>query len=292
MAEDLLCRLAADKAPGVGLGADDASRKKCRDAWLAWWKDNGARADLAKLDDESRLLGYTLVATFDNDRNGSIYELDRSGKELWRMEKMPWPLEVQLLPGGRMLLTEYYDNRVAERDRKGDLKWEKMVPESPISALRMPGGTTFIATTARIMEVDRAGKELYQFMKPNLMAARKLRDGRIACVSAGNYLLCDTTGKELRTFPVGAVFYGWIDVLPNGNVIIPQQDANKVVEFDPAGKEVWSVTIQRPNCVQRLPNGNTLIACRDAQLVAEVDRKGTVVWQHKCATYPWRAHRR
>src|SRR5262249_36495021 len=50
MAEDLLGRLAGEGAPSVGLGEDKEARKKCRDAWAAWWQANEGKIDLAKAD--------------------------------------------------------------------------------------------------------------------------------------------------------------------------------------------------------------------------------------------------
>jgi hypothetical protein len=48
-AEDMLLWLAGDRAPkGVTLGEDRAARAKCREAWAAWWKQNGDGLDLAK----------------------------------------------------------------------------------------------------------------------------------------------------------------------------------------------------------------------------------------------------
>src|SRR5262249_6305221 len=37
-AEDFLSELAGEQSPKATLGNDDASRKKCRDAWAAWWQ--------------------------------------------------------------------------------------------------------------------------------------------------------------------------------------------------------------------------------------------------------------
>ena len=53
-AEDVLFRLADGKEPPtVALGNDEA-RQKCRDAWLAWWKEQGPKIDLAKLHEAPR----------------------------------------------------------------------------------------------------------------------------------------------------------------------------------------------------------------------------------------------
>jgi HEAT repeat protein len=48
-AEDLLACLAVGRnGPRVPLGDTEATRKKCRDAWDAWWKANENKVDLAK----------------------------------------------------------------------------------------------------------------------------------------------------------------------------------------------------------------------------------------------------
>src|SRR5439155_16195358 len=64
--EDLLYRVAGEAAPAVSLGAaDEEARKRCRDAWRAWWKKNEARVDLAKLNLADALLGLTLYCEYD-----------------------------------------------------------------------------------------------------------------------------------------------------------------------------------------------------------------------------------
>ncbi len=52
--EDVLYRLAEDKSPTVAPGTDDAGRKKYREAWEAWWKDQGPKLDVAKLEEAAR----------------------------------------------------------------------------------------------------------------------------------------------------------------------------------------------------------------------------------------------
>ena len=59
--EDLLLRIADDSAPQVTSGRDDAVRKKCRDAWKAWWAANSEKIDLAKIDRVPELLGLTMI---------------------------------------------------------------------------------------------------------------------------------------------------------------------------------------------------------------------------------------
>jgi peptidyl-prolyl cis-trans isomerase B (cyclophilin B) len=47
--EDLLGRIALEKSPNIPPGDDQATRKKCRDAWSEWWTKNGEEIELAKI---------------------------------------------------------------------------------------------------------------------------------------------------------------------------------------------------------------------------------------------------
>jgi HEAT repeat protein len=77
--EEALYELAGDTAPTVSLGKEPAEKKKCRDAWLAWWKVNADRIDLGRLR-EHPMLGFTVICDVGG---GRVYEVDRSGKERW-----------------------------------------------------------------------------------------------------------------------------------------------------------------------------------------------------------------
>jgi SAM-dependent methyltransferase len=47
-AEDVLARIAGDKAPAMSLGGTD--RQKYRDVWASWWSANSPQVDLAKIE--------------------------------------------------------------------------------------------------------------------------------------------------------------------------------------------------------------------------------------------------
>ena len=53
---------------------------------------------------------------------------------------------------------------------------------------------------------------------------------------------------------------GSVQVLPNGNVLVPLLFNGKVAEYDAAGQIVWEANVQQPSSAMRLPNGHTLIA--------------------------------
>jgi hypothetical protein len=296
-AEDALYRLAGDQAPRVPLGNDTASRQKCRDAWAAWWRDQGPKMELVKLSATPSQLGYTLLVQMDNNGTGRVLELGAGGKPRWQIEGLQYPVDAQVLSGNRVLIVEYNANRVTERDFKGSVIWEKQLNNSPVNAQRLPNGNTFIAVENQLIELDRSGKQILAIDRNqhDVQAAIKSRNGQIHLItSRSTYIKLDASGKELKTFSVGQVSYtSGFDVLPNGRILVPQYSSGKVIEYDPDGKSVWEATISMPNSATRLPNGHTLVSSHNTQKLVELDRSGKVVWEHKQAnSRPWRARRR
>ncbi len=292
-AEDVLYRLAQDKAPTVPAGTDEAGRRKYRDAWAAWWREQGPNVDLARLDATPALHGYTMMILLDQ---GRLLEVDADNKERWHIDGLQFPLDAQMLPGERVLVAENGANRVTERNLKGEILWE-VKADAPLMAQRLPSGNTFIGTRTRLLEVTREGKEVFSYTRPGgemFMRAAKLRNGDIACVVAGSsFVRLDPGGKELQSFPVDIQTYGGrIEVLPNGRVLVPQYSNNKVVEQDAEGKVAWEADFSVPIVATRLPNGNTLVTSFNQQRAVEIDSAGKEVWEYKTETRVTRAWRR
>jgi HEAT repeat protein len=295
---ELLERLADDTMPPVVFGPDAAAHRKYREAWQAWWKDHQAAIEPIRLEQASRLSGNTLVVLLDLALQGGIVEdLDAANRVRWKIENVQKPLDAQLLPGGeRVLLAEHDGNYVSERDLKGKGKivWRKNV-EGPLAAQRLPNGHTFIVGQARLLEVDRDGKEVFNYTRTDgaqFMRAVKLRDGDIACVvslginfDAQRFVRLTPAGrgfKEVKSWSVQVrTSGGRLDVLPNGHVLIPEKDNNRVVEYDADGQSVREVSIEQPIAAVRLPNGNTIVTLMQQQSAVEVDRTGKKVWEFK-----------
>ncbi len=294
-AEDVLRRLADDKAPTQTLGADAASQQKCRDAWLVWWRNQGPRLDMVRMDGTPRLRGLTLISEYTNRGTGQVVEVGKDGKTRWTIDGLNYVFDLQVLRGDRLLIPEYNSSRVTERDFKGKIHWEYKC-YSPINAQRLRNGNTFVASRNRIVEVDRNQKEVFAIARNqyDIMAAQKLRNGQIVMLTNGGMCVrMDRAGKELKSFSVGPVnYYGCLEALPNGRVLVAQYNAHKVVEYDQDGKEVWSASVQWPTTASRLPNGHTMVASQDTQTVVELDRGGKKVWEHKTSGRPWRVRRR
>jgi len=70
--------------------------------------------------------------------------------------------------------------------------------------------------------------------------------------------------------------------LDNGNTLIVEVIANRVIEVNPEKEIIWEYTdIDMPTDVERLENGNTLITDRFGHRVIEVTPEKEVVWEYK-----------
>jgi hypothetical protein len=297
-AEDLLRRLAGERSPRVTLGVgDESARKTCRDAWENWWQAGGVGLDLSRMDWEETALGLTVICDCDVEgqfRVGRVWECGADGKSRWQINQVKNPADVQLLPGGRLLIAECQGFVITERDRDGKIHWSQNVENYPVSCQRLPNGNTFIATYTELAEVTRDGKILYTFKRPgSIYCAQKLRNGHIVYAHAGGQLVeLDATGKEVRSLALrGLSAWASVEVLSNGRYLVSQYSLNRVVEVDANGKVYWECSAQTPAFATRLRNGNTLIACTEGRCVIEVDRSGQELWKQATIGRPFRVRR-
>jgi HEAT repeat protein len=294
--EDILYRLADGKTPpAVALGVNEAGRKKCRDAWLTWWKEHGKAVDLAVLQLGQRLLGYTTIVLLDKN---SILELDGNDNVRWQIDDVKFPLDIQVLPGDRVLVAEYHGNHVKEFNFKGEVLWKHYF-DGPQMAQRLANGNTFMAGRNVVMEVDPAGNKVLLTNLGNgagIMKCMKAPNNEIVCLfEDGKVARFDAQGKELTSFHVDLgmkLFGGRIHALANGNVLIPHHLENKVVEYNANGKMIWQVRIDQPIAAVRLPNGNTIVTSMNQNRAVEFDPSGKEVWQYRQNTRVTRAIRR
>jgi hypothetical protein len=298
-AVDLLCHLAGDKAPPPLAEADEPSRRRHRDAWKRWWDAEGDRIDGARVAEVSRELGHTLVLLLDR---GKAIHLDGANRPLRQWDGLAFPLDVQLLPDDRLLVAEHNGGAVTERDRDNKVVWEKKV-DGPLAAQRLPNGNTFIATRGQLLEVDKAGKEVWQYTPAGgamVMKAQKVGDNEYACIlqlGGTRFVRLRAEGnetKEVRSFGVSLFTSGGrVDVLPNGHVVVPESATNRVVEYSPDGRIVWEAAFESPVAAVRLRNGHTLVTSMNPQRGAvELDRDGRDRWQYRSDTRVTRALRR
>ena len=297
VAEDLLIRLAGEHSPPVALDGKTPPGM-VRAAWEDWWKKNEARVDLDKLSQTEQLLGYTLVTYMVPGvaLNGRIKELKPNKEVHWQIDGVRYPVDAQVIGPNRVLIAEYFGNRITERDFKGNVLWEKACT-MPVGCQRFPNGETFITTRRNLLLVDRDGKELFTYFPTNgtISAAHRARNGQMILVTTQGLLqVLNPQGKEIRSFQAGQLYSmgSNIEVLPAGRILMPLYRENRIVEYDANGRVAWQANLASPTSVARLPNGHTLVASMSQQRLIEINREGKEVWSLPLEGRPWRVRRR
>jgi hypothetical protein len=159
--------------------------------------------------------GNTLIA--DSQRN-LIIEVDPQGKEVWS-HKCQDPLDARMLPNGDLLITSGLTGTVSEIDKKGNIVWIKNGLQHPVSAVFLPNGD-------------------------------------IAVAESGNFriVIFDRQGNQVRTLLEGKVQPNWVDVTPQGTLLVT--DSSSVLEVDMDGNIVWQLGgMQGISCARALPGG-------------------------------------
>ena len=294
---DFLVPLAGDKAP-VAPEDNAEARNKSSAAWAAWWKENSAKTDLAKLTrPHQQLLGYTVINEFNT---GKITELGRDHKPRWSFAGLQSPVDAWVLPNKRVVVAEYGGNKVTLRDMKGNIVWLKQLNCNPHNVQPLPNGNIFIAGNIQIVEVDRNGKDVALPLKnvPQLVnnlgqftGAYKARNGHIIVMGQnGRCVRFDASGKEVKSFNTG-LNNAWLDVTANGKIIMATNGGNRIHEYNFDGKLLLQRDVQQLSMVTGLPNGNFLIASNATNRMWEMNRKGKTVWEYQTQG-PFRARGR
>jgi hypothetical protein len=301
-AEELLRRLAGDKAPAIWLSDAPETRVQCRDAWAAWWKKNGERVDLAHYEAPARLLGYTLGVEYNT---GRVWECDIDGSIRWEIRDLAGPMDAQVLPNGHVLIAEADAHRITERDFKGAVLWEKKIEGKPTrnndggpnGCQRLPDGHTFVSTPPRAMEFAADGTMVYSFnIETSVQATNSIRkagNGRIYFTAASGICEADASGKipgpDIK-LPGGRVLYVGIEDLPGGRFLVADSRGGHVLEVGATGAILWQADVPSACGVERLPNGHTLVGANHKVLELGVD--GKPVWEKTVEGYVRRAYRR
>jgi HEAT repeat protein len=295
LVEDALRRLAGEIGPATQFEPEPAARKKYRQLWAEWWKAHQDDVNLTRLRRSEALLGYTLLSLWDGSNVNSIVEMGRDRQQRWKVTNLGYSFDFVVLPGNRLLCAEHNQNRVTERNFRGEILWEHPI-SSPINCQRLPNGLTFITACTYMEIVDRQHNVVLKVDRhTNLMGGQRFRDGRILLVDGGGrcYVL-DPTGKLLREFNVkgGLSNFGGVQELPGSHFLLAQHDHNLVSEYDLEGKLIWSAEAPSPNFATRLPNGHTLVGSQDSRCMVELDRNGKQVSEYKPGQSVWRVRRR
>jgi HEAT repeat protein len=285
-AEDFLFQLAGDKSPEFPKDNSPEARKKWRETWAAWWQKHEDTIDLNKINRGGRMLGLTLiVGQYDNSRRSSrIYEIDQAGRIRWQIDGLQNTLDAQVLPGDRVLLVEATTGRVTERDFKGNVVWEKMVPNC-FQSKRLPNGNTFLACRHQLLETDRNGIDTIRHNRSqgDLASAQRLRDGQMVYITySGQYVRLDASGKEIKNLQLSFLVNNnfnlthMVEILPNDHLLVSLYNTNKVAEYNLDGKIMWEADVPGPGMATVLPNGHILVPSMGNRIL-ELNRSGKTI---------------
>lgn len=238
--------------------------------------------------------------------SGSVAIVAPDGSIEWEYKIADETSDAWLLPSGNVIFA--YKHGVREVKPDQSTVWEFKAPTNAEihSCQPLPGDLFLVGEShndgmSYLYEMDRTGaKKKTVAIKCGGNAHGQFR--QVRKTPQGTYLITsqrgggkaeeiDGEGKSVRTFPAGR----FVAIrLPDGNTLIACGDEHRVIEVDPKGGIVWSVTeneipgnkIGFAAGLQRLPNGNTVICnwsghgtIKDQPQVFEITRDKQVVWE-------------
>jgi hypothetical protein len=185
-------------------------------------------------------------------------------KDYFPSETLDRPLGIRLLSNGNLLITDcggaFYtltDAAIMEVNRGGQIVWQYVGSMAcPHSAERLPDGSTLISDTS------------------NNRVFRVDSAGQIVWTSEqwSNNSGTLSDGSQLL-YPNNA------DLLANGHLLITDRNNNRVIETTVEGEITWQYSqLNRPHNGHRLENGNTLVCDSENNRVVEINPQGGIVW--------------
>jgi hypothetical protein len=289
-AEEALYAAAGEHAPAVVVksGTTDG-RRAIADQWENWWKTKGNELVLGKAEDYPT----DICVVAETGLRNRVYEWRAEGKSRFHIKDLISPVDARVLPGNRVLIAEQSGRRVSERSFGGQVLWQKILDDEPVSVMRLANGNTFVATLSRILEIRRDGDIARSLSLPDaslsISDANQLSDGRIAVITMEDELLyLSSTGEEIARAKLDSP--GAIEALPNGHVLVSQNARGRIAEFDAQYKAVANFQIEGAWMATRLPDQNYLVACKMLGKMLKVDREGKVLAEYKIDGQPHAIH--
>ena len=243
--------------------------------------------------------GYALIAC-DVDTS-EITRLNAAGEPVWVYSEVR-PIDAWSMPDGSVL-TAYLPSprtgnkggvRLIGADKRTLLDYP--YNDEIMSCQPLANGNILVneCDAGRITEIDRQGKALRSFdVLAKGMGHKTARLIRLTPHGTGLVGEYDLTGKMLKEWDLPMAYSA--SRLANGNTLISGYKPAQIVEIDPAGKTVWTLTAaDLPSELNigsfcestRLASGNTLIACASRSskpgprvVYLEVSPDKRVVWK-------------
>lgn len=147
--------------------------------------------------------GLTWVASASNDARSGILSFAPDKTKRSHIQGQ-WPLTLQILRTGNIVVNMSSPRKATEIDTKGQVIWEWKGDQEPYGIERMQNGNTLVGQTAALVEVNPQGKIVWQIPTPAgsyLYAIKRLRNGNTLVGGLqGNLVEVDSKGKILWTY--------------------------------------------------------------------------------------------
>ena len=150
---------------------------------------------------------------------------------------------MQVLPGGRLLVPEYYTSRCTERrsERRSSLGISQAHGQYGRRVQRLPNGNTLIATMSVVVEYTRSNEKVAEFANLGIIyQAIRHRNGHTYILANNSVIEFGNDNKQIRDPDRRPLRLGGFSILPNGNFLIAfYGQGNKYAEVNTDGKIVW-----------------------------------------------------
>ena len=273
--------LVGEEACEMLMALSGLGTKNLKNGWAGWLASGMPGLDWERLSGKCRDRGFTVVVLFDGENGGRVTRLGPGGEVVGEASGLLGPNDVEILPGGRLLIAERNAGKISERNRQGNILWEHSMSGSPVSVARTLRGTVAVATFRELQEIDREGRVIHSLSHPSgFRAVRKKPDGMLGAVTGDGHLLMinpewrvvsDAVIKEIGQ---GAGYWCGLEFLHDDRWLVALGGSGRVAEIDTNGNIHWQAVAPTPVAAHRLPNGNTLVSSFEKKAMIELDRNG------------------
>ncbi|MBF4509640.1 MAG: hypothetical protein ISP10_04055 [Aeromicrobium sp.] len=226
--------------------------------------------------------GNTLITS--RDPRG-VYEVDADGAIVWSYtadnDPVLTPFHATRTSSGTTLIVDRWRPAVFEVDTSGAVIWQYTDLYDPIHATRLPNGNTLITESlaCRVIEVRSSDYD------PGVPG-----DGYGPTSVVWTY---GVTGEPAGDHDYGEPYLQWpkyAQRLANGNTLIADEGAHRVLEVTPAKAVAWTYGVpgvagaeagylDTPAAAERAADGSTIITDGGNDRVVRVGTGGDIVWQ-------------
>lgn len=280
----LVSGLAEPLLPELNLDTKD-NAKKTEQSLADWWKNNKAKLKWSQESDTHISKQRILVVDSQNPTNksGRVLMMTSQGRTLWEIPNLNSPNDAHYHQG-RVLISEAGNNRITLRDLKGNILWEKPF-QNPFLAKTLPNGNYFIAGRNTIWEINRQGKDVFQFPVPTstILTAAKTGPHEYGILQyTGTYLKIDSRGKEISRatipFPTNFGINGGT-ILQDEHILVSIPTLNKILEYTNLGHLLQEYELPSPGAAIKTSHGNILAPNLQAGKLVESRKDGKIIWE-------------